>query len=370
VTVPQPAPAVEAIVGEPMRRIAPLRGAAIGVALLALMPLLPEGIFTPSLRQILITTFLVAFAGFGWNVVSGYLGYLTLGEHLFFGIGAYVTVYAVAKHNVSPLLAIPIAIAVVVLLTGAMTFLVTRLSFRGLYYALVTLAVAEVGRILVIDIGAFGRYAGLYLPPIERPSYLLFLSSTTHYYVNLGLLAAGGLGVWLLDRSRLGLEMRALNNDEVAARTLGIPLRRRLWQASAISGTYFAIAGMVYSFQLLFVRPTTALSISIVVDVLIMVLIGGLGRVWGPFVGMAVIASLRYGITLLHLSTTSSAQIAVIVQASVLIAVIALRGRSGASVVATIRQVFRRGRRPLRVASARVDPSVPTPTTRESTAGQ
>jgi branched-chain amino acid transport system permease protein len=294
-------------------------------AVLALIPLLPAMSFSSNLEAILTTAFLVGFMGFGWNVVSGYIGYLSLGEYLFFGIGAYSAGYGLAELGLPPYAGLVVAIVVVIAVTGVVSSLVTRLAFRGLYYALLTLAVAEIGRILVASIPALGRYGGLYLPTRDDPVQLLFLGSTKHYYLNLVLLVLGGAFAFALHRSRIGRQMRALADDEIAARSLGVPLRRRLWQASAISGIFFAIGGMATAVESFFVRPTTVLELQIVVDVLIVVMIGGLGFVWAPLVGMLVVAGIRFGIAQAGAATTTAAQLGVIVEALIVLAVVAIR---------------------------------------------
>jgi branched-chain amino acid transport system permease protein len=294
-------------------------------AALAVIPLLPAASFSSNLEAILTTAFLVGFMGFGWNVVSGYIGYLSLGEYLFFGVGAYAAGYGLSSLGLPPYVGLLVAIVIVLAVTGVLSALVTRLAFRGLYYALLTLALAEIGRIIVASVPALGRYGGLYLPTSDDPLQLLFLGSTEHYYLNFVLLVLGGVFAFWLSNSRVGHQMRALADDEIAARTLGVPLRRRLWQASAISGVFFAIGGMATAVENFFVRPTTVLELQIVVDVLIVVMIGGLGSVWAPLTGMLVVAAIRFGIAQAGAETTTAAQLGVIFEALIVLTVVAVR---------------------------------------------
>ncbi len=295
-------------------------------ALLAVFPLF-DLTFSSNLKAILTTAFIVGFMGFGWNVVSGFIGYLSLGDYVYYALGAYGSAYAIAKLNLSPFLGLLLAVLVILVVTGILSALATRLAFRGLYYALMTLAVAAIGAIALTDIPAFGSYAGLYLPIRDDPAELLFRNLQAPYYLNLVVFALGAVVALLLFRSRTGEQMRALRDDEIAAKTLGIPLRRRLWQASAISGLYFAIGGMLSGVEAFFVSPSTTISLNNVVEVLVVVMIGGLGTVWAPLTGTVVVAAVQFAIDQAGITSTVGSQIVVIVQAFIVLTVVVVRDR-------------------------------------------
>lgn len=295
-------------------------------ALLAIFPLFDFS-FSSNLKAILTTSFLVGFMAFGWNVVSGYIGYLSLGDYIYFALGAYGSAFAIAEWNVSPFIGLLCAAVIIVLVAGVLSEFTSRLAFHGMYYALLTLAVAAIGAILLTDMSMFGGYGGLYLPTDNDPTRLMFRNLEAPYYMNLAFLVAGATFALVLFRSRTGEQMRALADDEVAAKALGIPLRRRLWQASSISGIYFAIGGMLSAVESFFVSPGTSITLLTVVNVLVMVMIGGLGRVWGPLVGMLVVSAIHFAIDQAGVTSTSGAQMVIIVQSLVVLSVVVVRER-------------------------------------------
>jgi branched-chain amino acid transport system permease protein len=273
----------------------------------AFLPNLSSGVFSGAIRQILTTAFLFAFAAFAWNVLSGYLGYLSLGDYLYFGLSAYVCAYLLTAFGISPLFSVvPCALA-----AGALAWtlgrLVAGLRFRGSIFALVTLAVAEIGRVAITRIPAFKGEAGIYLSLANEPANFLFTNPLAYYYAGLGLVAAGGLLSFVAYHSNWGLQLRALRDEEIAARSLGVRIDARLSQAAALSAAAFAIAGAFYACSSFFVTPGTVLNIDIIVTVLIMCVVGGLGRVWAPLYGMLVLAAVQIALNKAGLSSTTAA---------------------------------------------------------------
>ena len=273
----------------------------------ALLPQMAEGVFSGAIRQILTTAFLFGFVAFAWNILSGYLGYLSLGEHLYFGLSAYLCAYLLSTFAISPFIAVVPAALLAAALAWSLARLVAGLRFRGTIFALVTLAVAEIGRVVITRIPAFKGEAGIYLQLANDPVNFLFTNPMVYYYAALGLLALGGvlgLGAY---HSDWGLQLRALRDEEVAARSLGVRIDLRLSQAAALSAAAFAVAGAFYSASSFFVTPSTVLTIDIVVTVLIICVVGGLGSVWGPLYGMLIVAAVQIALNKVGLSSTTAA---------------------------------------------------------------
>jgi branched-chain amino acid transport system permease protein len=312
-----------------LRRIFPL---VLAVTLFALLPIGLPGLFSGAVRQILTTTLLFGFAAFAWNVLSGYLGYLSLGDYLYFGLSAYACAYFLTIFGISPLFTVLPAALVAAAIAACLSRLVAGLRFRGSIFALVTLAVAEIGKVIITHIPALKGEAGIYLPLVNEPRNFLFIDPINYYYWALALLAFGGLLSCIAFYSRWGVQLMALRDEEVAARSLGIRIDVRLSQAAAGSAAAFAFAGAFYGASSFFVTPSTVLSIDIVVTVLIICMVGGIGRVWAPLYGLLIIASVQIALNKAGLSSTTAATWGHMTYgAIILIAVIAnsLLSRSG-----------------------------------------
>jgi len=296
---------------------------AVLIAAFALLPHLAEGLFSGAIRQILTTAFVFGFVAFAWNILSGYLGYLSLGDHLYFGLSAYLCAYLLSTHGISPFLSVVPAALLAAALAWSLARLVAGLRFRGTIFALVTLAVAEIGRVVITRIPAFKGEAGIYLQLANDPGNFLFTNPLVYYYVALGLLGLGGVLSLGAFHSDWGLQLRALRDEEVAARSLGVRIDLRLSQAAALSAAAFAIAGAFYGMSAFFVTPSTVLTIDIIVTVLIVCVVGGLGRVWGPLYGTLIVAAVQIGLNKVGLSSTTAATWGHMIYGVIIIAAVA-----------------------------------------------
>jgi branched-chain amino acid transport system permease protein len=220
-----------------------------------------------------------------WNLVAGYGGQLSLGHGSFFGIGAYAVAYLGTQLRYPILLTILIGAVASAVLAVAITLMTLRFRIRGIYFALVTLAVALLLRNAVVGSDAFGGAVGLTLPFADQPLGLQFTSPFPLYYV----LAAGGFGLFVFSRwfvrTRAGIALRAVRDDEVAADSIGHNLGIVLASVMAGTAAVSSIIGSLYTLALLLASPDTSLSLSIVFAMLIATIVGGIGTVWGPLVG-------------------------------------------------------------------------------------
>ena len=319
----------------PHRPIIIIRSGPLAAALVvfAMLPYVAPSLFSGAVRQILTTSFMFGFMAFVWNILSGYLGYLSLGDHLFFGLGAYLCAYLLTSYGISPLIAVIPAALLAASLAWSLARLVAGLRFRGTIFALVTLAVAEIGRVILTHIPAFQGEAGIYFKLANEPANFLFTNPLIYYYVALGMLAVGGLLALGIYHSRWGLQLRALRDEEIAARSLGVRINLRLSQAAAMSAAAFAIAGAFYATSSFFVTPSTVLTIDIVVTVLIICVVGGLGLVWGPLYGMLIVAGVQIALNKAGLSSTTAATWGHVIYGVIIILAVAagatLRGNAG-----------------------------------------
>jgi len=241
----------------------------------------------------LVLTMFIAILGQGWNILGGYGGQFSFGHAVFFGTGAYVQVILQAKFGWSPWLAIPPALLGGVLVGLLIGFLSFRYGLRGSYFALVTLAFAEAFRVIAtsIDItdGGQGLYLALNRDPDRALAALQFVDVAGYYYFALILTAISLTTAWLIERTRFGAQLVAVREDEDAAEALGINAFAVKMRAIAISGALTASAGILYVQKFLLMDPLIAYGPSKSVEALVAAIIGGMGTVFGPLVGSAVL---------------------------------------------------------------------------------
>ena len=265
----------------------------IVVACALLLPLLVPHPFVLSLAtQAMIWALLAS----SWDLLSGYTGQISFGHAGFFAVGAY-TAAATSKHlALSPWLGLPLGAAVAALIGLATGFPALRL--RGHYLALVTLALAELTRLvaqnwLPVTGGPFGIYdygsfTGLPVAGIARAraTYLLVAA-----------IAAAGIAVmlWLCRATRAGRGFRAIREDEVLAESLGIDTTRYKLLAFGVSSGLAGLAGTLYAYYIQLVSPTvaSAATTSLVIG---MAVFGGLGTIWGPALGALLLFAINEGL--------------------------------------------------------------------------
>jgi branched-chain amino acid transport system permease protein len=267
--------------------------------LLALLIAVPFAV-TPYILSVATLILFFAYAGQAWNVMMGFAGQLSLGHSLYVGVGAYAAAGLYFHFGIGPWAGVFLAIAVCVLLGAAIGFLAFRFGISGVYFALLTIAFAEFTRIGFDHIQWLGGPGGLFIKVEHRTGWdLLNLrgSPAMFYYVMLGLTAAAfGLCAWLL-RSRAGYYWQAIREDEEAAQALGINTFRWKMLAVAISAAMTSISGVFFAFYYNNLFPEQIFHISRSIEIILGPIIGGLGTLFGPILGAAVLTVLADGIT-------------------------------------------------------------------------
>ena len=269
-----------------MKGLAPILAV---IVVLAAVPLVVESNTT---LNFLVTTLLIALAGQGWNILGGYGGQYSFGHAAFFGTGAYVTAILQVRFGVNawPAFAAGIAAgAFVGAVIGALTF---RAGLRGSYFALVTLAFAEVLRILASVAPITGAGVGTLIKLDLHVSALQFQSRAVFYWVILALVAVSLLIAHALERTRFGAWLIAVRENEDAAKALGVDAFKVKLGAMVISAAITAAAGCFYAQYFLFVDSGIAYGTWISIEALLTPIIGGVGTVFGPLLGALVVKSL------------------------------------------------------------------------------
>ncbi len=220
-----------------------------------------------------------------WNILGGFGGQFSFGHALFFGTGAYVQAIAQLQGGMSPWLALPLgalASGGVGLFVGALSF---RYGLKGSYFALVTLAFAEVFRIVALSVPFTGAGVGLMVPLREGFANMQFDSRRGYAMLVLAMVVlALGVTCWL-KHSRFGAYLQAVRDNEEAARAAGVnPFRIKLG-AIALSGSFMGAAGAFYVQVFQYIDPGIAYGSHTSVEALVGAIVGGLGTLWGPIVG-------------------------------------------------------------------------------------
>jgi branched-chain amino acid transport system permease protein len=229
------------------------------------------------------TTFLFVAMAFGWNLISGYTGYLSFGQISFFGVGAYATAILVAKASwpwpFAVLAGMAIAAAMAVPLGWAM------LRLRGPYFALGMLGFAQVLQTIASAWSSVTNGGeGIYLPPAESLRALYFASAI--------LVVVALAATWLVDRSAFGLRLRSIGEDEIAAEAMGVDTTRAKLRAFVLASVFPAVAGGLYAFRLSYVDPSSAFPAAYEIQVILMAIFGGAGTVFGPLAGGILLSAL------------------------------------------------------------------------------
>jgi branched-chain amino acid transport system permease protein len=266
-------------------------GAAF-LAALALVPLFADDFYLTVLGLI----FLYAYLGQAWNIMMGFAGQLSLGHALYFGVGGYAVVVLAQKFGISPWATMALGFLLAAALGAVVGALGFRFAVRGTYFALLTVAFAELVRILFEHWGYVGGTGGFFLQalaPDNAPLSSLRGGARFFYYALLVTMAAGWGVAMLLLHSRVGYFWRAIREDEDSARALGVPAFRLKVLAVAISAGMTGIGGGWFALMGGSLYPETMLGMRMSIDVLVAPIVGGLGTLFGPILGAFIIVPLN-----------------------------------------------------------------------------
>jgi branched-chain amino acid transport system permease protein len=259
-----------------------LTGIVLFVALAAGIPLATDSGVILNFMMMALYAALLAQA---WNILGGFGGQFSFGHALFFGTGAYLQAIAQLQGGLNAWLALSMAVAGsagVGVLVGALSF---RYGLKGSYFALVTLAFAEVFRILALSVPFTGAGVGLMLPLQESFANMQFGSRKGYVYLVLALVAAALLLTWWLKHSRFGAYLQAVRDNEDAARAIGVnPFGVKLG-AIALSGGLMGAGGAFYVQVFQYIDPSIAYGPGTSVEALVAAIVGGMGTLWGPVLG-------------------------------------------------------------------------------------
>ena len=274
--------------------------ATAGLAVLAVI-LLALPAFTGAYALSVATLILYfAYTGQAWNVMMGFAGQLSLGHSLYVGVGAYAAGAIFFHYGIGPWAGLWVAMLLCVALGLVIGFLAFRFGISGVYFALLTIAFAEFTRIGFDHLDWLGGPGGMFLRVAQRDVWDLanFRGPPLMYYYAMLFLTGGAfvLCTWLL-RSRAGYYWQAIRENEEAAQALGINTFRWKMAAVALSAAMTSISGVFFAFYYNNLFPEQIFHISRSIEIILGPVIGGIGTLFGPILGAAVLTLLSDGIT-------------------------------------------------------------------------
>jgi branched-chain amino acid transport system permease protein len=290
------------------------RALAVGLLLaVAALPFVPIGGMREYIVFVVVQIFIWSFIGTAWSLM-GRFGLVSLGHGAFLGVGAYTTTLLWNFYGLTPWGGVFVAMAAAVVLALVVAYPCSRFGIVGHYFGLVTLAVGEVVRLLLIaERDWTGGSLGLTLKPIGADASLLavqYADKRVFYYGAL-VVWLGGLWVWhRLDRSMARAAMEAIGEDETAAASVGIHVTRFKLAITALSAALTAVGGVLYAQYITYVSPETLAGVGVSLRIVFAVVLGGMYSLLGPTVGTALTIALSeylrvvFGVKLIGMAET------------------------------------------------------------------
>ena len=261
-------------------------------AVLAVLAAVPLVVHSNVTLNFLVVALMIALAGQGWNILGGYGGQYSFGHAAFFGTGAYVTAILQVRYGINAWIGFAAGIAAGAVLGAVLGALTFRSGLRGSYFALVTLAFAEVLRIIASVAPITGAGVGTLISLNLGIRTLQFQSRAAFYWIILALVGVSLVTAQLIERSRFGIWLIAVRENEDAAKALGVNVNGVKLAAMVISAAITAAAGCFYAQYFLFVDSGIAYGTWISIQALLTPIIGGVGTVFGPLLGALVVKAL------------------------------------------------------------------------------
>jgi len=258
---------------------------------LIVLLLLPKFLSSYALG-VFILIFFYAYLGQCWNILTGYTGVISLGHSLYVGIGAYTTVFLTMTLGLTPWVGMwvgGLCAGLIGLIVGYFGF---RFGLKGVYFVLLTISFAEIGRLIFLHLKVFGSFQGLFITPEFSFVNFQFKENFPYYYIGLGYVLFSLLVVRLLEKSKIGKYLVALREDEDAAESLGVNVFKYKMIAICISAFMSSLGGAFYVNYIYYLHPGTMMSMAFSIEIILRPIIGGMGTVLGPVIGSFLITPL------------------------------------------------------------------------------
>lgn len=243
----------------------------------------------PFLINMGITIILFAILGEAWNILGGYTGLTSLGHAVFFSVGAYTSTILFMGWGLSPWIGMPIGGFLAAIVAVIIAYPTSRLF--GHYFAISTICIGEIFHIILVNCDFVGGAVGLMIPIKEHgfKNFQFHHTKAPYYYIILIMLVIVIIIMMKLEKSRFGFYIRAIRDNEEAARSLGVNSRRCKIFAAALSALITGWAGTFFAQYVLFIDPFSIMAILVSVQIATMAILGGLGTIAGPIIGAIVL---------------------------------------------------------------------------------
>jgi branched-chain amino acid transport system permease protein len=255
----------------------------------AALTALPFVFTAPWVQDLFFFTLMYAALASAWNIVGGYSGYISLGQAAFFGIGAYaigiIFTHISIGDGYRPFYVLPLVGIGVAIVSVPMGWIAYRT--RAATFAIVTITLLFLGQQFAFNLRSVtGGSQGIAIP---TPNFPVASYNIPFYLAMLSVLALSMLVSWLVRRSKLGLALFAIRDDEDRARGLGVQTSFAKLTSFALSAGLVAMAGGVWAYYLSFIYPQFAIDPLVTIGMVLMVYLGGRGTIWGPVIGAFIL---------------------------------------------------------------------------------
>ena len=255
-------------------------------AAVACLPLVVKDVY---IQNMLVLTLMYAALSQSWNILSGYCGQISLGHALYFGLGAYATLLLFTKFGVLPWFGMIAGGVIAAAVAAAVGYPCFRL--KGHYFVIATIVIAEAGLLLMLNWDWAGAAMGIEVP-VRGDSWAKFQfarSKLPYFYFALGLAFVAWLVTWKIEDSRWGYWWRAVKDNAEAAESLGVVVFRSKMAAAAVSAFLTAVGGGFYAQFVSYIDPESVMSFQFSLLMALPAVLGGIGTLWGPAVGAAIL---------------------------------------------------------------------------------
>jgi branched-chain amino acid transport system permease protein len=261
----------------------------VGAAVFACVAALPYLITDVYLQNVLILTLMFAAVSQSWNILGGYCGQISLGHALYFGVGAYAASVLFVKYGISPW----VGMAVGGVLSAALALALGYPCFRlkGHYFSIATIVIAEIGLLVAHNWDYVGGALGIQWPinPDSWATLQFARDKIPYFHFALALFVVTWLVTYVIEESRWGYWWRAVKDNPEAAQSLGVTVFESKMAAAAISAFFTAVAGAFYAAFVSYIDPESVMAFRFSLLFALPAVLGGIGTLWGPFVGAAVL---------------------------------------------------------------------------------
>jgi branched-chain amino acid transport system permease protein len=265
-----------------------VKGTAVA-AVVVLALLVPVLATDPGTTNIAVFTAMYVGLATAWNIMGGYTGYISLGHAAFFGFGAYafglVLAHLGIQSGYEPFVFVPVAGALTALLAVGIGWIALRT--RAATFVIVTIAMVFMVQLLAENlVGLTGGGAGLSFPV---PPWSGDFYNTPFYYAMLLIALVALVVSWWIRRSKFGLGLLAIRDDEDKALAVGVPAHAYKLTAFIVSAALVGMIGAVYGYYVTYIYPQFAIDPLVGISMVLMVFLGGLGTLWGPVLGAVIL---------------------------------------------------------------------------------